>query len=175
VLLEKRDNTSFEMLKIASSQIQKNLKKIKSFNSAKKIGCYYPIGNEVMTQDIMQELLSIGKDLFLPKVVGKNIEFRRIEDFASLEKARFDIMEPKEDCPLNNSLDIILVPTVGVNPEGVRLGYGYGFYDRFLEENKTESVSLVLEKQVVKNIPKSDHDQIIDWIVTEDRVIKTQR
>ncbi|MBA4448228.1 MAG: 5-formyltetrahydrofolate cyclo-ligase, partial [Nitrosopumilaceae archaeon] len=49
------------------------------------------------------------------------------------------------------------------------------FYDRFLASHKTSTISLTLEKQVVKNIPKSDHDVLIDWVVTEDRVIETQR
>ena len=57
----------------------------------------------------------------------------------------------------------------------VRLGYGHGFYDRFLAENKTTTISLTLEKQIVKNIPKSEHDIIIDWIVTEDKFYKLRR
>ena len=174
-LLEKRDNTSFDLMKIASKKIQKRLKKIYAFKDAQKIGAYYPIGSEIMTQNIIQELISEGKDVFLPKMVGKNIEFRKIIDFSSLEKGNFDIMEPKENCQVDNTLDVILVPTVGISPIGVRLGYGHGFYDRFLAENKTITISLTLEKQIVKNIPKSEHDIIIDWIVTEDRMLQTQR
>ena len=172
LLLEKRDNTSFDLMKIASQKMQKRLKKIYSFRKAEKIGAYFPIGSEVLTQDIIQELLSNGKEVFLPKIIGKNIEFRKIKDFSSLEKGNFDIMEPKEDCETNNSLDVILVPTVGISPIGVRLGYGYGFYDRFLAKNKMTTISLTLEKQIVKNIPKSEHDMIIDWIVTEDRILE---
>jgi 5-formyltetrahydrofolate cyclo-ligase len=84
-------------------------------------------------------------------------------------------MEPKNDCQTDNELDVVLVPTVGISPFGVRLGYGHGFYDRFLAEHKSITISLTLEKQIVKNIPKSEHDIIIDWIVTEDRTFQTQR
>ena len=174
LLLEKRDNTSFDLMKIASGKMQKRLKKIQKFREAQKIGAYYPIGSEILTQDIIQELLSKGKDVFLPKVVGDNMEFRKISDFSSLEKGSFDIMEPKDDCQVDNSLDVILVPTVGISPTGVRLGYGHGYYDKFLAENKTTTISLILEKQIVKNIPKSEHDILIDWIVTEDQILKTQ-
>jgi len=173
LLLEKRDNTSFDFMKIASEKIQKKLKKINAFRDAQKIGVYYPIGSEILTQDIIQELLSNGKDVFLPKVMGKNIEFRKIADFSSLEKGSFEIMEPKDDCQIDNDLDVVLVPTVGISPIGVRLGYGHGFYDRFLAEHKTVTISLTLEKQIIKNIPKSDHDIIINWIVTEDSLLKT--
>jgi len=175
LLLEKRDNTSFDFMKIASEKMQKKLKKINEFRDAQKIGVYYPIGSEILTQDIIQELLSNGKDVFLPKVMGENIEFRKIVDFSSLEKGSFDIMEPKDDCQTENDLDIVLVPTVGISPIGVRLGYGHGFYDRFLAEHKVTTISLILEKQIIKNIPKLEHDIIIDWIVTEDRIFETQR
>jgi 5-formyltetrahydrofolate cyclo-ligase len=128
-----------------------------------------------MTQDIIQEALSEGKEIFLPKVIGKNIEFRKIENFGNLENGTFDIMEPRNECPVDNNLDVILVPTVGISPKGVRLGYGHGFYDRFLDETKIETISLTLEKQIVKNIPSSEHDVIINWIVTEDRIIETSK
>ncbi|MDC4231290.1 MAG: 5-formyltetrahydrofolate cyclo-ligase [Nitrosopumilus sp.] len=175
LLLEKRDNTSFDLMKIASKKIQKRLNKINSFRNAQKVGVYYPIGSEIMTQDIIQELLSNSKEVFLPKVIGEKMEFRRIIDFSSLEKGSFDIMEPKDNCQVDNSLDVILVPTVGISPMGVRLGYGHGFYDKFLAEHKTVTISLTLEKQILKNIPKSEHDILIDWILTEDRMLKTQR
>ena len=172
LLLERRDNTSHDLLKIASKKIQKKLDKIFAFKNAKKIGVYYPIGSEIFTQDIIQELLSKGKEVFLPKVMGEGMEFRKIVDFSSLEPGNFDIMEPKEECPVDNNLDVILVPTVGISQIGVRLGYGYGFYDRFLAKNKTVAISLTLEKQIIKNIPKSEHDIIMNWIVTEDKMTK---
>lgn len=175
LLLERRDATSFDLMKIVSKSILKRLKKIDAFSNAQKIGTYYPIGSEVPTQDIIQIALSEGKQVFLPKVIGKNIEFRKIENFSNLENSSFDIMEPRNECPVDNNLDVILVPTVGISPIGVRLGYGHGFYDRFLAENKITTISLTLEKQIIKNIPHSDHDVIINWIVTEDRIINTSK
>ena len=174
-MLEQRDKTSFDLMKIASKKMQKGLKKIESFRNATKIGAYYPIGSEVITQDIIQELLSVGKQVYLPKTKEEGMEFRKINEFKDLEQGRFDILEPKENCPIDNELDVILVPTVGITPKGVRLGYGHGFYDRFLANNKTITISLTLEKQIIKNIPKEEHDFIINWIVTEDRILKTQR
>ena len=169
MLLERRDATSFDLMKIASEKIHKKLRKNQIFHDAKKIGAYYPIGSEVLTQNIMQEILSIGKELYLPKMIEDEIEFRKITDFSCLEKGNFDIMEPKDDCPVDNNLDLLLVPTVGISQDGVRLGYGHGFYDKFLSENKIETISLILEKQVIKKIPRSDHDIIMNWILTEDR------
>ncbi len=172
LLLERRDATSFDMIKIASEQIHKKLRKNNLFRNAKKIGSYYPIGSEILTQDIMQEILSSGKELFLPKVVDDEMEFRKITDFSCLEKGFFDIMEPKDDCPVDNKLDLILVPTVGVSQEGIRLGYGLGFFDKFLAKNPTETISLVYDKQIIKKIPKSDHDIKMNWILSEDQFTK---
>ena len=169
MLLERRDATSFDMMKIVSQQIHKKLRKSKIFKDANKIGAYYPIGSEVLTQDILQEILSSGRELFLPKVIEDEIEFRKITDFSCLEKGNFDIMEPKDVCPVDNNLNLLLVPTVGISQDGVRLGYGHGFYDKFLSKNQTETVSLVFEKQVIKKIPHTDHDIIMNWILTEDR------
>ena len=160
-------------MKIASQKMQKRLKKIFAFKNAQKIGAYYPIRNEIFTQDIIQELLSQGREVFLPKVVGDMMEFRKIRDFSSLEQGSFDTMEPKDNCPIENNLDVILVPTVGISPEGVRVGYGRGFYDKFLAAHKTVTISLTLEKQIVRKIPRSKHDVLIDWIVTEDKIIQT--
>ena len=172
MLLERRDTTSFDMMKIASNQIHKKLRKSKIFRDAIKIGSYYPIGSEVLTQDIMQEVLSDGKELFLPKVKGDKMEFRKIMDFSNLERGNFEIMEPKDDCPADNTLDLLLVPTVGISEKGVRLGYGKGFYDKFLSKNKIETVALTYEKQIIKKIPKSEHDILMNWILTEDRFVK---
>ena len=174
LLLERRDNTSFDLMKIASERIQKRLRKIYAFKNAQKIGAYYPIGGEILTQDIIQGLLSQGREVFLPKTGEGRMEFRRILGFSSLEMGSFGIMEPKDSCDADNELDVILVPTVAVTPTGVRLGYGHGYYDKFLADNKTVTISLTLEKQVVKKIPKSDHDIIIDWVVTENRTLQTK-
>ena len=70
---------------------------------------------------------------------------------------------------IDNKLDLILVPTIGISQDGVRLGYGQGFFDKFLSQNNIETVSLVFEKQVIKKIPRSDHDILMNWILTEDR------
>ena len=72
-MLERRDTTSYDFIKLASNKIYNRLKQVEIFGNAKKIACYYPIGSEVLTQDIMQELLGSGKEIGLPKVVENNL------------------------------------------------------------------------------------------------------
>ncbi len=174
-MLAKRDSTSYDLIKISSQQIHQKLKRIQEFTSAKSIGSYYPIGSEVLTQNIMQDALSQGKEIYLPKVVGNDLIFKKIEDLSNLEKGNFDIMEPKDNCPVSEKLDVILVPTVAVSRNGFRLGYGYGYYDRFLAKKNLVTIALTYAKQIVKSIPHSDTDIKIDWIVTEDEFFNTSK
>ncbi len=175
VLLEKRDATSYDFIKLASKQIHNHLKQIDSFRTAKKIACYYPIGSEVKTLDIMQELLGDGKEVFLPKVEGENLSFRKITGLEDLEKGSFEIMEPKENCLAAKDVQVVLVPTVGITKDGIRLGYGHGFYDRYLSTSKAKTISLTYSKQIVKSIPFTEKDIRINWIVTEEESIETSK
>ncbi len=171
-LLEKRDATSFDLIKISSRQIQANLERIEDYRNAKSIAFYYPIGSEVKTQDLMLKVLSLGKDVLLPKVQEDELDFRKITDLNSLEKGSFDIMEPKDNCKKSDKIDVIIVPTVGISADGNRLGYGHGYYDRFLAKTDAVSIALTYEKQIIKSVPSTENDVTINWIVTEDRFFK---
>lgn len=173
ILLEKRDHTSGDLLDIAAEKICHKLDKIKIFKNATNIGLYYSIGSEIPTRTIINKLYNSNKTICLPKIRGDNLEFKKISDSSSLEMGSFDIMEPKERCVTINSLDVILVPSVGISYDGARLGYGHGFYDRYIEKNDLVTISPILEKQIVKNIPQTESDQLIDWIVTEHKIYNT--
>ena len=171
-LLEKRDATSAELRDILSGKIYENLKKNSSFINAQNIACYFPIGSEVNTHDIILNILEQGKNLLLPRIVDDNIEFYVVSNLEKLEKGSFEIMEPKSSCEKAKKIDCVLIPTVGVSKSGVRLGYGHGYYDRFLSSTDAMKISLTYSKQIVKSIPSDSHDIKIDWIVTEDENIK---
>ena len=125
-LLEKRDSTSAELRDIASEKIHENLKKNSSFVNAQNIACYFPIGSEVDTHDVMLNILKQGKNLLLPRIVDNNIQFHIVSNLEKLERGSFEIMEPKDSCEKAKKIDCVLIPTVGVSKLGVRLGYGYG-------------------------------------------------
>lgn len=173
LLLAKRDNISADFIEIASKKIQKNLRKIDLYKKARTIAAYYSIGSEVKTLDIMQEILSEGKTLALPRVIDDSLIFCNVRKFDDLEKGEFGIMEPKQNCAEITTFDVILVPTVAMTQTGQRLGYGKGFYDRFLKGRDTPTIALTYSKLLVKNIPRSDGDIPIQWVVTEDDVIRS--
>jgi len=171
-LLEKRDATSAELRNISSEMIHQNLMQITSFTNSQNIACYFPIGSEVDTHDIMLDILQQNKNLLLPRIVNDNLEFYIVENLEKLEKGSFEIMEPKDSCKKAKKIDCILIPTVGISKLGYRLGYGRGYYDKFLSLTDTVKISLTYSKQIVKSIPSDLHDIKMDWIVTEDESMK---
>ena len=171
-LLEKRDATSAELRDILSGKIYENLKKISLYTNSQNIACYFPIGSEVNTRNVMLNILEQGKNLLLPKVVNDNLEFYIVPNLEKLEKGSFEIMEPKDSCKKAEKINCVLIPTVGVSKTGIRLGYGKGYYDRFLSSTDAVKISLTYSKQIVKSIPNDSHDIKIDWIVTEDESVK---
>jgi len=171
-LLEKRDATSAELRDISSKKIHQNLKQVDSYINSQNIACYFPIGSEVDTHSIMLDILELGKNMILPKIIDDNLEFYVIPNLGKLEKGRFDIMEPKDSCKKAEKIDCILVPTIGISKSGDRLGYGRGYYDKFLSSTNAMKISLTYSKQIIKSIPIDTHDIKIDLIITEDEIIK---
>ncbi|MEM3007091.1 MAG: 5-formyltetrahydrofolate cyclo-ligase [Candidatus Nitrosotenuis sp.] len=173
LLLGKRDSLSADFIDIASKKIQKNLKNIQDYHVAKTIAAYYSIGSEVRTHDILQDILSTGKTLALPRVEDDHLVFCNVSRFEDLEKGEFGIMEPKQNCSQLSKFDVILVPAIAMTKDGQRLGYGRGFYDRFLADKKSTTIALTYSKFVVKNIPFSENDIRVRWVVTEDKIISS--
>jgi 5-formyltetrahydrofolate cyclo-ligase len=170
-LLDVRDGLSHDFIRIASSKIQENLRKIESYRNAKSIGAYYSIGSEVYTKDILQEILNAGKELALPKVVKTDLVFKKITDLSELEVSNFSVMEPKERCEDVKKLDVLIIPAIALTRDGFRLGYGFGYYDRYLHGKKSKKIALSYAKQIVKAMPHDIHDVRVDCIVSEDEVI----
>jgi len=171
-LLEKRDATSAELREISSEKIHQNLKKIIEYTNSQNIACYFPIGSEVDTYGIMHDILDQNKCLLLPKVVNGNLIFYNVPNLEKLEKGNFGIMEPKDSCKKADRIDCVLIPTVGVSKMGIRIGYGKGYYDKFLSSTDAVKISLTYSKQIIKIIPSDSHDIKMNWVVTEDEYIK---
>ena len=172
-LLEKRDSTSFDLMEIHSKKIFSKVTKMKIISEAETIGCYSSIGSEVQTNDIINYFLNEGKSVSLPKASQDEMTFRKVEDVSKLEKGEFDIPEPKDNTPIQENHDVILIPCIGLDNQGNRIGYGFGFYDKYLEGSGAVKIALSYSKQIVKTIPVSKNDIKMDWIVTEKDVIKT--
>ena len=177
--IEKKRNTlsTSEVLE-KSSRIKKRIFEMDLFRDAQTILFYVSYGNEVYTHDMIKESISLGKTVVVPKSVTKNnaLILSRLTDWNNLEVGAYNILEPKQESIKEadiESIDLIIIPGVVFDESGNRIGHGKGYYDRLLNDSRNiPSVGLAFEFQIVDNIESEKHDEKIDVIITEDRIMK---
>ncbi len=136
---------------------------------AKNIAIYYPIKGEL---DPLPLVNMISKSFFLPKVVGRDLKFGRVDGV--LVKGAFGIMEPEEAPFTFEEMDLFVVPAVAYDEEGYRLGYGGGYYDRLLKKKLPHQVAVgvCFDVQLVGSLPRDPWDVPVDVVVTESRLLR---
>ena len=177
--LRRRELLSEEECIRKSRLVIERLKEQSEFKNAKTILCYVSFRREVHTHELIQELLEEGKKRIcvpLSNFPKKLIFPREITNFETdLEEGNFGILEPKANArkiPLEE-IDLVLAPGVAFDTCGNRLGYGGGFYDRFLNQiPKTPAIALAFELQMIEQTHCEAHDCLVDKIITEKRVIR---
>ena len=140
--------------------------------------CYVSTEIEVDTDRIITKAFEDGKTVAVPKCVcGTNImHFYEIRSFDDLEKGFFGIREPKTDEEITDFENYLcIVPALSIDKNGYRLGYGKGFYDRFLSENNVKTIGLCYKDFLTDNLPHEEHDIKIQVIVTEDEIHENRR
>ncbi|OQP05800.1 5-formyltetrahydrofolate cyclo-ligase [Geobacillus sp. 46C-IIa] len=135
---------------------------------------------EVDTVPIIEQAWREGKTVGVPKCdpLTKTMTFRRIASFAQLEKAYAGLLEPIEEQTAaidRDELDLIIVPGVCFTKTGYRIGYGGGYYDRYLPGVAAVTAALAYSFQVVEDIPVEDHDVPVEFMITDQGVIHCGR
>jgi len=158
-----------------SKKIAEKFLSLPLLKKAKNILLYYPHKNEVDTRFIIKQLLrSKNFNLYLPKVVGDSLIPVKIKDLSALKKGYAGIMEPEGEESSPEEVDIVVVPAVAFDLQGHRLGYGKGYYDRFLKKTKAVKVGVAYDFQIVEKLPAEQHDIPVDLIITPARLIKVK-
>lgn len=136
----------------------------------KMIGIYLPKGNEV---DI-SALLFLNKCIGVPKVRNKEaMDFFLIQGYEDVEESIFGLLEPTTNILINvEDLDCILVPLIAFDENKHRIGYGKGYYDRYLKGCSAITIGVAFTCQKVESIPCDEHDIDLDMIVTEQGIYK---
>lgn len=127
-------------------------------------------GKEPDTARLIGELVRRGKTVGLPRMLpGRRMEVRRFDPDRPLVTAAFGIAEPGEDCPLleRKAIDLALVPAMCYDRRGYRLGFGGGYYDRWLEGFSGFTVGLCREAVLRDRVPIEAHDARVDLLLTE--------
>jgi 5-formyltetrahydrofolate cyclo-ligase len=162
---------------ILSMQIFKQLYTLPQFHSAQNILAYGGVDLcEVPTQPLLTSIIT-SKSLYLPKVqhLMKNMIFYEVFDFSHMTQTNSNTLEPIQlETPFNQKTDtgIILVPGIGFDKDGNRLGKGGGYYDKYLENNNLYKIGLAFDFQIQPYIPTDKHDVPVDMIITPSDIIK---
>ena len=181
-ILINRNNIPLKRRIEKSKIIFKNITSLKQYEKYNRIGIYYSINTEVSTQHIIRDALENNKIVGIPKIIDeKFIEFYRIiedeYDDISWVQGKYGTMENKSSEIISNDIQLVIVPGIVFDKHGNRIGYGKGYFDRFLSIKKPNcTVGLAFEDQIInQEIPKEEFDQPVDIIVTEKRIIKTNK
>ncbi|MET1247674.1 5-formyltetrahydrofolate cyclo-ligase [Sporolactobacillus sp. STCC-11] len=147
------------------------------WREALTIGVTLSVGREVETMAIITKAWTEQKHVAVPKCNPQNhsLSFYELESFSQLESGFYELMEPnilKTQEVKPDMLDLLIVPGVVFDERGFRIGYGGGYYDRFLTHYEGTTISLLLENQLIHEIPVEAHDQHVDWLITEQRCFK---
>jgi len=169
-LLKQRQSLPGEVCLQLSLRAQDNLIAAPEFEAANSLALYSPIRNEVFTEKLFEAARARGKRVAYPRMRGDHLEFVPVDRLAALVPGRMGVLEPLDGEPLPlEELGLMVLPGVGFDRHGHRLGYGRGFYDRVLGGSSGRPVlaGLAYEEQVVERLPRDPHDVRIDLLVTE--------
>lgn len=146
------------------------------FKNAQSILLYASLDDEISTDCLIDYAINCGKKVALPVCRDKkgNMDFYYIKSTDELVKGYFSVREPDADkCAVvtDYSDSICIVPAVSYDEKGFRLGYGKGYYDRFLQKYTSISVGLCYNELIEKELPINSYDVPVDYIVTQNRLI----
>ena len=160
-----------EYCRSADAAIARFLCKAPAFAGARQIFCFVGKAGEIDTLPLLRRILEQGSNLCVPLCLEPGrMEARLLQNLEDLIPGRYGILEPRlERCPPveASSLDLALVPCLSATRQGLRLGQGGGYYDRYLAGGHVPSILLCREKMLSPELPKEDWDLSFDWLLTE--------
>jgi len=176
-LLAQRRLLSHDFWCASSRSAQLNVLSLVEYAEADCIALYAPAHNEIGTELIFTAAFQVGKQILYPAVHLDRMVFRRVERIVELKKGAFGILEPppKGSDYHADEADLIVVPGISFDLAGHRIGYGKGFYDRFLSypDCPTHLVGLCHDFQLTEElIPADAHDIPMEIIVSDKRIVR---
>lgn len=138
-----------------------------SYQNAGTIYGYLPFNQEVRTLPLLQQALADGKRLALPKCYGKEMRFILVQDLDRIRSSAFGAPEPVDDFPVADDPNaLVLVPGIAFDAAGHRIGYGGGYYDRFLaQEPNHPTLALCFDFQLLPRLEAEPHDIAVDTVL----------
>ena len=172
-VLQQRKSLSDQEHLALSQAIQENFLQSISLSGIKNLALYMPANNEV-SLDLLNKEISIYNKISIPVVKpNKQLQFIKPKTDCEFTLNQFNILEPTEGIEVEvNSHDLIIVPSVGVDKNGFRLGYGGGYYDRVFADHQSSLkkpllIGLLFSFQKINDAFGESHDMKFDHVFTE--------
>jgi len=163
-----RESLSKEEAAMKSIAILEKLLRREEYKKAECVYCYIDCRNEVMTKPIIRRALSDGKKVAVPRVEGENMEFYYFEGYDKLRPGTYGVPEPFECLPASDLDALLIMPGLAFDRENHRIGYGGGYYDRYLKRpNQHFKIALAFQFQIFQKIPFEEFDIQPDLILTD--------
>jgi len=177
-----RDDLTDRQVETYSKAIHRKINSLEVFQRAQTVHMYLPIANrnEVDTMPIARQLLGEKRTVVVPVTLFNEHSLKHVylKQLDNLITNKWNVPEPPEphhDSVSLEELDLVLVPMLGGDDQGNRIGYGKGYYDRFLKKVDCPKMGLIFDCCLVEKIPTEHHDVVLDYVVTERRIIKSKR
>ena len=175
-MLDKRWTMADVVRGKAAQAIRKRVLGLEPIEDAVRIFCYVSRSPEVDTWELLAELLDRGKEVYCPRMIpGDRLEVVRIDDLQDLRRSKFGIFEPldNQDTAEASQIDLALTPGLAFARDGMRIGYGKGYYDRFFSKDGEDivKVGLAYAFQLRETLPSTPDDIGMDIIVTESEIL----
>ena len=164
---EKKRAMTEESINAASARLGELFCSCSQYKEAKTIYGYLPYNQEVRTVPMLEQAMKDGKRVAVPKCYGDEMRFIYMDDLSKVEKGYANIPEPIADGPVaDDPTALVLMPGLAFTEDGKRMGYGGGFYDKFLaSEPNHPTVALCYDFQMVDYIPTEDYDIPVDRVL----------
>ncbi|MGG7178868.1 5-formyltetrahydrofolate cyclo-ligase [Clostridium paraputrificum] len=176
-IISKRDSIDTKSKMAMDGRIKDKLKESIFYKNSRNIFIYIGFGSEIDTAKYIEEFLLEGKEIFVPRTDMKNkvMEAVKINSLMELTESSYGILEPDIEVEAinKNDIDLVILPGVAFDKSGGRIGYGGGYYDKYLEGMNSDIVKLAItyDFQVLDEVPFEEHDIKADYIITECRDI----
>jgi 5-formyltetrahydrofolate cyclo-ligase len=159
-----------------SYQVAHQLYQTDEWISATTVAITVSKAPEVDTFQIIRKGWEQGKRMVIPKCEpkSKSLDFRELKRFSELESVYYGLLEPIVNETVSvqpNEIDLVVVPGLAFSKNGYRVGFGGGYYDRFLANYQGETVSLAFNDQIISDIPVESHDIPVQKIILSEGVV----
>lgn len=137
------------------------------YRNARTVYGYLPYNQEVRTVPLLEQAIRDGKQVAVPKVYGEEMKFILMDDLTEVEKGYAGIPEPVADGPVaEDKTALVLMPGLAFDPQGHRIGYGGGFYDKFLASQPGHpTVALCYDFQMFPHLETEEFDKSVDLVI----------